>query len=460
MACSHTIHKVLQSVLVVVLIGLSGCYPGGGAPAARSVGADVVAVAVPAGPVAEALEAAAQVYMEKSGEQVAITALPADLYLKQAGGLLLAGSQQYDLLLLPGESLPRWVEYHALRPLETPGDAENMRAWLPALRVDGALYGLPTQPDPLALWYSTGLWGELGQAALPTDWEGWRAGAQALQQPPERWGFAAAGAETDAGLDLAAILPGFGAAALRADDSGALAVTLDEAPALRAAEFYAGLYGWGGEVAISDPRAANWTRGQAVSALGQGKALLGVASLQSGQSLFDCSGDGPTCAAGQPQLAPTALPGAEQCALLADLSAWVIPLHSPNPAGAERFAAWLVSAEGAGAWAAGGGLPAHAAVLENLALPDTQTHAPGEEPSAVTLAMRRYAAGLSGARSGCAALVFPQSNAPDLLWDALNSVGHTYAAASTPADGSETALSEGAREMRAALRLGVRIQEE
>jgi ABC-type glycerol-3-phosphate transport system substrate-binding protein len=122
------------------------------------------------------------------------------------------------------------------------------------------------------------------------------------------------------------------------------------------------------------------------------------------------------------------------CAFTGELSAWAMPLHAARPQEAEKFALWLSSAEGARAWAEGGGLPAQVDALSGL-------------PASVPAAMRETAAAL--ARAGCYPLAFPATLPSEALWKALHQAAHDAAAgAQTP----RQALTTAAQAMRAALR--------
>ena len=317
-----------------------------------------LAAAVPAGPAAEALEAAAQAYTDAGGRPVQVIVLGGDEYADQVAAALLAGLDRYDLLLLPAADLPHWTAYKALRPLQTPAEAADLAAWLPPLRVGADLYGLPTQPDAIVLWYRADLLEEAG-LSVPRDWNAFRAAALALNQPPERYGAAISGSGPEAAQDFSALLAGFGGQAAGAD----FQVALDGEAARRALEFYAALRSPDGLV---DPQAGSFTRADVIAALAEGRAALGLAPLSAAHALTDCESSPNSCRAGQPLLAWAWLPGVDPSTALGSLEAWAVPLHAAHPEEAQRFAAWLTGPEGARVWARNGGVPAHRSVLAEM----------------------------------------------------------------------------------------------
>lgn len=398
---------LLACLLVAVMA--AGC-----APRAASAPRAAVVAAVPQGTAARALQAAAQAYRQAGGVQVEVVALSAGGYASQVEAALLAGLDRYDLVLLPGDSLARWAGYRVILPLADPPGAGELAPWLPALRVGGDLYGLPTQPEADVIWYRADL---LAAAGLepPRTWEGFAQAARALHDPPARYGAAVAGGPLDAGSDFAALLPGFGGALF--GPGGAPQV--DSLPAAAALRWYAGLRAAG----LVAPQAERHARADVVRLLGQGRAGLGIASLSAAAVLQDCAASPAVCAGGAPLLAWTWLPGD---AATGSLSAWAVPRGAANPTAAAGFAAWLCGAEGAQAWAAAGGTPAHRAVLAGLDRPES--------------ALGRVEAFRPA---------FPPTAAADLVWRAVHAAAHAaLAGEQAPA----AALREAQRQVVRAVR--------
>ena len=324
-------------------------------PATETAG---LVAAVPQGAAARALQAAAASYQQASGEGVRVEILPADLYDTQMDVALLAGLERYDLVYLDAEDLARWAGYHALWPLEAPADGASLAPWLAATTVEGKLYGLPVQPDPLVLWYRTDLLAQQG-LSVPRDWATFRQAAAALNAPPDHYGAALAGGDLDSGEDFAAVLAGFGARAV----SDAYQVQIDSPAAQRALALYAGLRTGDRVVA---PGADQAGQTEVIAALRAGQAALGLAPLSAAAQLTACPADGKNapkvCSGSQPLLAWAWLPGVAETTAVGRVGALAVPLHADRAA-AQRFLDWLSTRDGARAWARGGGVPANTAVL-------------------------------------------------------------------------------------------------
>ncbi len=357
------------TALTMALILLSACVPV--APAPYSSG---LVVAAPRGVVSAALEAAAQDYSQAHGEAVRLEVFNSADYAARADAVLLAGLDRYDLVYLPAEELAKWAGYHALQPLDldggAPGDLAALAPWLPDVTVAGKRYGLPVQPDALVLWYRADL---LASAMIPVprDWPDLRQAAQALNQPPERYGVALVGSDVEAGQDFAAVLAGFGGQAVA--DQQAVAdkqasgdkqavgeryqVEINGPVALRALEFYTALR------PLAAPGVSGFTRASVLIALSSGRAVFGIAPLSAAGTLLDCKANPKVCREGRPLLAWSWLPGMDEQTAVGSLGAWAVPLHTAHADQAQGFAAWLASEAGARAWAQGGGVPAHTGVL-------------------------------------------------------------------------------------------------
>jgi ABC-type glycerol-3-phosphate transport system substrate-binding protein len=353
-----SVPRWLSSCAAAVMVFLaawfgSGCSIKGVGEEPRSAGA--VVAAVPSGLAAEALRHAAEVYRAETGTVVIVESLPADRYADQAAADLIGGLGRYDILLLPAEELPRWASYHALRRAPDPQDEAGLEPWLQALETGQGRFGLPTQPDPLALWARVDLLEAAGMN-VPADPEALVAAAQVLHQPPEHAGIALAGKELSAGRDLAALVFGFAGTSPAHPLAAPGGDVLD-----RALAAYAGL----GRLAQPEMLVADSSA--VIGALAQGKAAFGFAPLSAAEKLLDCGVS--VCQQGEPLLQPFPLPGADPSAPVGNLSAWVVPLRAPHPNAAAAFLRWLVAEEGARVWAESGAMPAHRVLLRTMSLP-------------------------------------------------------------------------------------------
>jgi ABC-type glycerol-3-phosphate transport system substrate-binding protein len=398
--------------ICLALAILAGCSPA----AVPAADANALVVAVPRGGLSLALQGAAAAYSQEIGARVRIEAFGSDDYAAQINAALLAGLDRYDLVYLSADSLARWVENHAIRPLSGDLDRAALAAWLPAVMVKDQVYGLPAQPDPSVLWYRADLLESAG-LGVPRDWAEFRRAAEALNAPPNHYGVTMSGIGVDAAADFAALLAGFGGQAV----SAGYQVEFASEPARQALDFYAGL---AREKPVVAPGAENATRAEVLAALREGRAALGFAPLSARGQLLDCKSSPKVCQSGKPLLAWAWLPGLDQYLQVGSLNAWVVPLKAAHADQAQRFAAWLGSEAGALAWAQAGGLPAHPAVLSGLK---------GVEGMAQVREFR---------------LAFPQIATVDILWKASsNAVNAAVAGKQSP----EKALETGADTMRIAI---------
>lgn len=354
----------LKTILKPALILLMGLHLAGcSAHIQKNPPSDTV-IAVSNGPQAAALKAAAEVYRESTGQQVVVVALGQDVYYDRVSAVLLAGLDDFDLLYLPVDMLPKWVSYHALRPFTKDNgfNTNLLQPWQNWLQIGGDVYGMPAQPALEVLWYRVD-WLEEAGLAPPQTWEEFLTAAKALSRPPERFGAVIAAGELEAGADFAAYLGGFGA---WAGVEGEL-LPVEQPQAQPALDFYLNLIAAG----VVPPESVNFSRSQAVDALRQGRAAMAVLPLDSSAALLDCESSPRACSpagadgAARSLLAAAPLPGMPAGQGLGSLSAWVIPLKAAHPQAAQDFAAWLNSPEGARAWAQGGGIPANRAVLQD-----------------------------------------------------------------------------------------------
>ena len=349
----RSLHRtfLILSALAVLLAACAAPVERGGTDAVM----DALVVAVPSGSSEQAALAAAEAYTLSSGAPVRVAVIPANQYERKVPAALMAGLDDYDLVYLPAESLPRWASYRALRPWQiAPEDIPaQMEKWLPLLTVEGAVYGLPAEADPLLLWFREDL--RAGLASPAESWPDFRAYALAASVPPERYGFVPAVSQREAALDLAVFMTGFGAPD---------ALALNSPEAREGFAFYASMRSEDGAAppvpavsgADAERLAGEEGRNKVIEALLDGSAAMGFAPRTAGSQLFDCTVKGnAACDVDRPLLSAANPPG--KCVLLDALWAWAAPLHSTRPEAAERFAAWLVSEEGTRAWNAGGGYP-------------------------------------------------------------------------------------------------------
>jgi ABC-type glycerol-3-phosphate transport system substrate-binding protein len=354
---------------------------------------------------------------------VQVDALGPEEYTERVSAALLAGLDRYDVVYLPAESLGKWAAYKMLRPL--PDQAGDLAAapWLAPVTVNGLVYGLPAQPDAEVLWYRSQLLEQAGLAP-PTTWEAVEAAARALNAPPERYGIAFSG--SDSGQEFAALLAGFGGAAIGSAQGGQYQVTIAGDASLEALRFATRLV----QAGIAAPVDDTVTRAEVIQALGEGSAALGIAPLSAAASLRDCQANPKACREGHPVLAWVWLPGLDRSMAVGSLHAWSIPLRAAQPEAAEDFLSWLAGPEGARILAENDCLPARQDILATL---------PAETGGPALAAVQVYS------------LPLPPLVTVDRAWKAYHSaVFQSLAGKQSP----EQALETAAQEMRIALRQG------
>lgn len=329
-------------------------------------------LAAPAGATADAAQSVADAYTQATGLRVGVVTFPGDSYGDRVSAALLAGTEEFDLVYLSAESLPKWVDYNMIRSLHLwPEVGENNSAWVKLMEVTrgegSATYGVPVDPDVDVLWYR----GDLLEAAgipVPGDWEALTTAVEALDLEPGTWPMAVSAGDLDAGRDLAALLGHVGFIRfILGSNSGDWHV--DQGALADALERYAG---WLADAHLVNPGSGDWSRSDVQNALATGQAAVGMLPLSAASVLLDCERSPDVCRDGEPLLAFAPLPGMEKTLGVGSVNAWAVPLKAPHADAAQEFARWLVTEDGARAWANGGGLPAHRAVLAELGSPAEQ----------------------------------------------------------------------------------------
>lgn len=344
-------------LICCAIFALSGC-----SPAAPPVSGWDLVLAAPAGATADAAQAAADAYAQATGLRVGVQTFSDDSYLDHIFAALLAGSGEFDLVYLSAESLPKWADYHTLQPLTLPGD-ENTAPWLSLVTVEGEVFGEPVEPDVDVLWYRTDVFEAAGLPS-PADTNSWDEALTLVTSTGLP--LAVSAGELDAGRDLAAVLEVV--VAQQGDTWG----MFDES-------ILGGIVVYQRAVQMADPHAKNWTRADVQKALATGQAAMGILPLSASDLLQDCERSPDVCKDGEPLLAFAPLPGMEESLGVGSVQSWAVPLKAPHSEAARAFVVWLASEEGARAWAKGGGLPAHRAVLAEIDNPVAQALAQVEE---------------------------------------------------------------------------------
>ena len=145
---------------------------------------------------------------------------------------MIQGDNLPDLGFLFMGMIPEYAERGVLEPLDAFMTAAEREAWidvaLSAGEYKGKTYGVPLVGANRTLYVRRDWMQEVGAPDDPTTWEGVRALANALNQPPERYGFCiGAGRQKHLMQDQIAMMWGFGAHFF--DREGKLAINSPQA---------------------------------------------------------------------------------------------------------------------------------------------------------------------------------------------------------------------------------------
>lgn len=426
----YRVRRVLEAAILAfglfAAASLSACVPPSEVQT-RPETAELVVVAAK-GSDFEAMTGAAAEYQEQSGQPVRVEALDKSVYEGRVKAHLISGSNRYDLVMIPAEQMAKWVEYRAVQPLDLDQSAgEGMEPWLQYVTFDGRIYGVPTQPDPIVLWYRADLLEAAGRP-VPATWDEFRSAAAALNRPPDQYGAVIPAGEYSAGEYFSAVLAGFGGQAINESQQAAI----DSQAARQALAFMVDLLE---KDRVMPPEVTRFDAVSAVALLRSGEAAMGLAPLSAGESLLDCNASPDACREDRPLLEWAWLPGQQGKGTAGGaLSAWVIPVNAANADAAQQFTGWLSSVEGAAAWAANGGIPANRAALADGDLSDRNLIGISRMAD-----LEQYD------------LVFPPVAASDDIWIAYNQAVYNAMAGKQAPD---QALEEAAQAFRQALRQG------
>ena len=454
-------------VILLALLLLAGCSSGATAPAANEPpvveeaapaepapveepmaeagDCEPIVVAVWSSPEHENLVKTAAAYTEKTGCEVIIEEIAREAYFDKLTTVLLAGGGDYDAFYALSEWMPEWVEAETLQSLNTlyedPAVASSdfnladLSPTVDALTFDGQVYGFPSEGDTAWLWYRKDLLEEAG-LEVPQTWEEFEAAAQALHNPPERYG-AVIGAKPDEGIwDFMHYLFSFGGGVIDENYN----VIVNNETAVEALTFYAGL---ATEQQLVPPDVVTYGYNEILTSLQEGKAALGIEWMAATQTLQDCEQSPKVCIDGEPQLQYTLVPGIRQDdgsirrGQGASQWAWSIPADSQKQVDAYHFIEWLTGFEGAKIWALNGGIPSNSRALSD---PEVVEIVPQFELLAEAMPYRN---------------LFPATTVSPTMVNAFNeAINAAVAGAKTP----QQALDDAAAVMEEALREGGYIQ--
>lgn len=364
-------------VSLVVLTLLAACGPQAtpttvpATPEAPPVGQyPPIVVAIWSGPEHDNMVKVAQVYQEKTGNQVIIEEIAREALREKVSTVLLAGGRDYDVIYISGDWVPEFVVADTLVPfnpfIEDPRVADpnlnlgDKQPGLDYLSVEGNIYGYPSEGDTAWLFYREDLLRAAG-LEVPRTWDQFLEAAIQLNNPPEIYG-AVIGARLDEAMwDFMHYFYGFGGQVI---DPETGEVTVNNEVGVQALQFYGDLLN---SYRVVSPDVTTYGYNEILTALQQGKAAMGIEWMAATQDLTSCEVSPLVCDKLNYTLVPGHLDANGNLVRGQGASQWgfVIPRGSRNQEAAYKFIEWLTGPEGAKLWALNGGIPSNVTALND-----------------------------------------------------------------------------------------------
>ncbi len=405
-----------------------------------TVSAQSITVAMWSGPEHDNLVATSAVFQEATGITVEIREIAREAYRDVITTRLLGGATEFDVMYIDSSWVPAYVRAAVLEPLDgLIDDPELFSRLSPAidfLRIDGRVFGIPSESDTVFFFYRSDLLEEAG-LDVPQTWDEFLSAAQALTVDltgngrTDRYG-AVIGARTDeAAWDFQHYFFGFGCSVL-GDDYQPL---VNDECGVEALSFYAGLRT---EHEVVPPDVAAFGYSEILTAFQQDRAAMAIQWMAALPTFAD---------ADQSPLIEGRFDYTETPGRLVDGEvvrgvggsqwSWVMPATAMNKEAAATFLSWIGGKEGATTWALHGGIPSN---VEALTDPEVLREMPQFELLATMSPYRQ---------------LFPQTTVSFELFTAFAEAAN---AAVSGHQSPQQALDEAARQMETQLRRGGYIE--
>lgn len=335
-----------------------------------------VVVACWSGPEHDNLVKVAAEYEAKTGNKVIVEEIAREAYFDKLTTVFIAGSSDYDAAYIMSDWPPAWVQADVLKDLNTfiedPNVASpdlDINVFEPSIsdfKFDGKYYAFPSEGDTAWLWYRTDLLEEKG-LQVPETWDEYLEVAKALNSPPDVYGTVIGAKPDEAVWDFMYYLFGHGGDILDENNK----VVFNNEAGVKALTFYAELLT---KEKVVPPDVVTYGYNEILTALQEGKAVMGIEWMAATQTLTDCEQSPKVCKDGKPLLAYTLPPGVRGAdgAVVRSVGGsqwgWGIPAGSQNQEAAYKFIEWLTSKEGAILWALNGGIPSNQEALKDPAV--------------------------------------------------------------------------------------------
>ena len=338
-----------------------------------------ISVAMWSGPEYDNLVNTAAEFEQATGHTVVIREIAREAYRDVITTRLLAGSPEFDVVYVDSSWVPAYVQAGVLEPLDgfieardpdvSPLRLEELEPALDYLRVDGMIYGFPSEGDTVFFFYRTDLLEEAG-LDVPQTWDEFLDAAITLTVDEtgdgrtDRYG-AVIGARTDeASWDFMHYFFGFGCDII---DENYNPIVNNEC-GVEALEFYAGLRL---DHEVVPPDVAAFGYSEILTAFQQDRAAMAIQWMAALPTFSDPDESPLIEGVFEYTETPGRLVDGEVVRGVGGSQwAWLMPLASANKEGAFAFLEWIASKEGATVWALNGGIPSNVAALNDPAVLD------------------------------------------------------------------------------------------
>jgi len=321
-----------------------------------------VRVAVWSGPEADNLRKVVDEYVAATGNPVEIEEIARDGYADSLRTTVVGGGSEFDVIYMSSDWMPAFIAAEGLAPFDEyiasmPADFLNIDDLQPSvsnLTFDGSVYGFPSEGDTAWLFYRTDLLEEAGLEP-PQTMDEMLAAAQALNQPPDRFGMVIGSRTDEAWWDFMHYFWAFGGQIF---DPETLEVTVNNEEGVAALKFYSDLLQ---EHGVVSPDVTTYGYNEILTALQQDNAAMGVEWMAATQDLTSCEVSPAVCDTLAYQLIPPAVAG--EFGFGGSSWGWAIPSAASEKEAGYKFIEWLVGGPGAKMWALNGGIPSNSAAL-------------------------------------------------------------------------------------------------
>ena len=323
-----------------------------------------IRVAVWSGPEADNLRKVVDEYTAATGNPVEIEEIARDGYSDKLRTTIIGGGSEFDVMYMSSDWMPAFIAAGGLAPFDEyiasmPAEFLNIDDLQPGvsnLTFDGSVYGFPSEGDTAWLFYRTDLLQEAGLEP-PQTMDEMLAVAQALNQPPDRFGMVIGSRTDEAWWDFMHYFWAFGG---QIYDPETLEVTVNNEQGVAALQFYSDLllkYG------VVSPDVTTYGYNEILTALQQGNAAMGVEWMAATQDLTNCDVSPDVCDKLAYELVPPAVAG--EYGFGGSSWGWAIPAAASEKEAGYKFIEWLVGGPGAKLWALNGGIPSNSAALSD-----------------------------------------------------------------------------------------------